>query len=283
MQRQKATRAKCAPIDPMIARSRPGETTLIGCSRPVSVANRREVQFSDSSLLIIRAERFMSIQPNPTAVLFSGGRDSSLVACLLANQGIPVHLLTCNNGVSIGSELAEYRFNELRQAFGNGIAIRQVVSTMGLFRRIALANIETDFATYQKNLIVLGSQLAIHAEAVVYCLLNNLNCVASGFTAYQGSFAEQMPDSISMIARFMADFGIEYITPISGYSSCDEVKFGLLDFGISTKSLESVSIFADTFTEPSAEQVLRYIQEKLPICREYIELKTARLISGGGK
>ncbi len=216
----------------------------------------------------------MPEQLQPSVVLFSGGRDSSLVACLLANRGIPIHLLSCNNGVSIGSDLADYRFNELSRIFGDRIIRRSTVSTMGLFRRIALANIEADFATYHKNLIVLGSQLAIHCEAIIYCLQHGITTVASGFTAYQCSFAEQMTEAIDEIKSFVAEYNLQYTTPISHFASPDDVKFKLLDFGVSTKSLESVSIFADTFSDPSAELVVRYITDKLPICREYIAMKT---------
>lgn len=215
----------------------------------------------------------MSKESRSALALFSGGRDSSLTACLLANDGFSIHLLTCDNGTSIGADLSEYRLSELRRALGERLLGRSIVSTMGLFRRIALATIEDDFSRFRKNLIVLGSQLAIHTEAVVYCFKHGLRLVASGFTNYQRTFAEQMPEAIEALRAFLAEYDIEYLTPVYDYDSPDAVKYSLLDFGVSTKSLEAVSIFADTFTEPSAQQVLSYIDAKLPICREYIALK----------
>lgn len=215
----------------------------------------------------------MSPNKSDVLVLFSGGRDSSLVACLLASQGANVHLLTCNNGVSIGCDLSAYRYNEIKSCLSSRIVGRTIVSTMGLFRRIALANIEQDFERFHKNLIVLGSQLAIHTEAVIYCRNRGLAAVASGFTAYQSSFAEQMPAAITRLTSFLREFDIDYATPISGYQSADEVKYRLLDFGVSTKSLEAVSIFSDTFSDPTSDQVLAYLEAKLPVCRDYISLK----------
>lgn len=35
------------------------------------------------------------------AILFTGGRDSSLVACLESLQDKEVHLITCNSGIGI--------------------------------------------------------------------------------------------------------------------------------------------------------------------------------------
>lgn len=227
-----------------------------------------------------RQGREMASSAPKSLVLFSGGRDSSLAACLLASRGSRIHLLTCDNGVSIGADISEYRYSELRKVLGDNIVDRHVVSTMGLFRRIALANIEADFAKYQKNLIVLGSQLATHTEAIVHCLTHSIGRVASGFTSYQQSFAEQMPDAISALRQYLAEYDLEYETPVYEYDNSDDVKFRLLDFGVSTKSLEAVSIFADTFTEPTSEQVVEYIADKLPICREYIHLKVGKASKG---
>jgi hypothetical protein len=79
-----------------------------------------------------------------------------------------------------------------------------------------------------------------------------------------------MPVAVEALRTFLQEYSIKYVTPLSDYKTEEQVKYRLLDFGVSTKSLEAVSIFADTFTTPSAEQVRDYIQKKLPICRSYI-------------
>src|SRR6266478_4507589 len=101
-----------------------------------------------------------SQQRTDVVLLFSGGRDSSLAACLMANQNKKVHLLTCNNGISIRPELADFRFKELQDTFPAEIVARTIVPSYGLFRRIALVDIEQDFHQFQKNLILLGYQMA---------------------------------------------------------------------------------------------------------------------------
>lgn len=206
-------------------------------------------------------------------VLFSGGRDSSLAACLLATAGKRVHLLTCNNGVSIGGELSQHRFVELQGALQDQLDGRTIVSSMGLFRRVALQDIEADFARFGKNLILLGSQLATHTEGIVFCLNRGIKSMAAGSTRYQDSFPEQMCVARERLRAFCGEFGIEYLLPVGEFATEEEVKYGLLDFGVSTKSLESVSIFSDTFSQPTEDQVAEYIDLKLPICREYIGRK----------
>lgn len=210
---------------------------------------------------------------NTTLVLFSGGRDSSLAACLLATSGRRVHLLTCNNGVSIGTDLSQHRYVELQRALGRRLEGRTVVPSMGLFRRLALQNIEADFARFGKNLIMLGSQLATHTEGIVFCLDYAVRSMAAGSTKYQAHFPEQMDVARERLHAFCRDFGIEYLLPVGDFKSEEEVKYRLLDYGVSTKSLEAISIFSDTFTQPTPQQVADYIDLKLPICREYISWK----------
>jgi hypothetical protein len=214
---------------------------------------------------------------NATLVLFSGGRDSSLSACLLATAGRRVHLLTCNNGVSIGGDLSQHRYVELQTALRERLEGRTVVSSMGLFRRVALQDIESDFARFGKNLILLGSQLAIHTEGIVFCLDHGLKSMAAGMNKYQEHFPEQMVIAREKLRSFCGEFGIEYLLPIADFETEDEVKYRLLDYGVSTKSLEAVSIFSDTFSQPTADQVAEYIDLKLPICREYIGRKRQTL------
>lgn len=206
-------------------------------------------------------------------VLFSGGRDSSLATCLLISKGKKVHLLTFNDGVTINLEISEFRHQELKSAFSESIVSRNVVPSYGLFRKIALVNLESDFIKFKKNLIFVGTQLAFHTEGIIYCLRHNIRAIASGFTQYESHLPEQMPEAIKMLRSFIAKYKIDYLTPVYDYSSEEAVKEKLFEFGISTKSLEGFSIFADTSSYTESEVVLKYLMEKLPICEKYIRLK----------
>ena len=95
--------------------------------------------------------------------------------------------------------------------------------------------------------------------------------MAAGSTRYQAHFPEQMDVARERLKAFCREFGIEYLLPVGEFASEDDVKYRLLDYGVSTKSLEAVSIFSDTFTQPTSDQVAAYIDLKLPICRDYIE------------
>jgi len=213
--------------------------------------------------------------PQDVLLLFSGGRDSSLAACILAEAGHRVHPFTTDNGTYIGSELSEHRFQELRRAFPDSFAPRAIRCTRGLFRRIALATIEDDFAEFHNNLIVVGDQLATLTEAIVYCLKNRLAIIASGYTAYQAdSYPEQMPEAVPLFAALAEEHGVQYTTPVYNFTSSDQVKYELYERGLTTKSLEGTSLFADTFSTPTASAVVDYIKKKAPICNAFIRSRS---------
>lgn len=216
------------------------------------------------------------LQADEVAVLFSGGRDSSLVTCLLAQAGARLHLISTNNGAVIKPDIANYRYDELQSTFPNNIVRRIIIPSYSLFRRIALADIEKDFDKYKKNLIPVGDGLASHVEAIIYCLKNRIRGIASGFTKYESHYPEQLVEAVSVFRLFINEYSINYLTPVFEYDNVNKVKYRLFDFGISTKSLEGTSLFANTYSSPSPEVVVQYISDKLAICREYIDFKLGR-------
>ena len=80
----------------------------------------------------------------------------------------------------------------------------------------------------------------------------------------------------SFLMEMMAQFDINYQSPIYEFAqSADDVKYRLLQLGISTKSLEGISIFADSFSTPSDEVILAYLKDKTPLA-----LNIVRFLSG---
>lgn len=208
------------------------------------------------------------------AVLFSGGRDSSLAACLLAASGSEVLLLTGRSGTEAGGELTEIRTRELIEALGSKILAHEYLNTRASFREIAISQIEHDFRKYGKNLILLGATLALLTEAVVFCLNRGIHRIATGVVGYQGGYGEQRPCATDQFRRFLARYDIEYVTPVFDYASEDDVKYDLASFGVTTKSLEAVSIFSDSFSEAPDEVIVAYLEAKAAMAHGIINLRT---------
>ncbi len=208
-------------------------------------------------------------------VLFSGGRDSSLAACLEANAGRKIILMTARTGATIETDVVSSRVDEIIRAFPDADVEWCLPHSMGIFRRIAIASIESDFARFKTNLILLGHQMAIQCEAISLAIQRGVSRVVSGFSSYQADeYMEQMPAAISFSESLFSAYGISFETPIKSYESLDAVKFQLLDFGVTTKSLEAVSLFADSFSVPEPDSVVAYMKSKIGTCASYIKLKT---------
>lgn len=209
--------------------------------------------------------------------MFTGGRDSTLAACHLMLQGIPVQLYSANSGCSLHRGILAHRVDELRRRFGDLVLGHTVEDISGAFRAIAIEHIEADILKYRKNLVLLGEKLAIHAHLVDFCRRNGIAVVNDGITNYQKEFPEQRLVAKEFLVKMMEKFDIEYRSPIYEFAqSADDVKYKLLQLGISTKSLEGVSIFGDSFTTPSDEVIVSYLQEKAPLAMSIIDF-----LSGG--
>lgn len=210
-------------------------------------------------------------------VLFSGGRDSSLATCKLAERGNLLYLLNFDNGATIEKEVTKIKFEELRKRYPDNIVHFAQKAIFGLFRKLALENIEKDFLKHKTNLICLGCKLASHVEAIIYGVENSISIIADGYNRYQANeFMEQRAEAIEIIKNFCSEYGILYINPIYNYESKKTVKYSLFEHGISFKSLEGSCLFGDTASIPSKQDVISYIYDRLQICREYIKARTQK-------
>ncbi|WP_211186637.1 hypothetical protein [Rouxiella aceris] len=205
-------------------------------------------------------------------VMFTGGRDSSLAACYLMLQGIPVHLYSANSGCSLHRGILSHRVEELKNRFGDLVVAHTVEDISGTFRTLAIENIEGDILKYRKNLVLLGEKLAIHAHLIDFCHRHDIEVINDGITHYQQEFPEQRLVAKEFLVDFMKEFGIQYHSPIYEFAqSSDDVKYRLLQLGISTKSLEGVSIFGDSFSTPSDDTILAYLREKTPLALNIVK------------
>ena len=206
------------------------------------------------------------------AALFSGGRDSSLAVARLAIQNELVQPLRFVTGTNIPSELPGIREEELRRALPGKILPAVTLSAYGLVRRVAIAMIEDDFARFSgKNLVLLGEMFALLTVGLGFCLREDIPAIAFGATSYQSDMPEQRKVAVDFFHNFTRSHGIELRTPVADCASADDVKYQLWDLGISTKSLEGISIFSDSFSFAADSVVLDYLRQKRPICDEFLQ------------
>jgi hypothetical protein len=205
--------------------------------------------------------------------MFSGGRDSSLAAVHYCLADYRVCLLRFLTGLGIPSVLPAIREQELRARFGDSfVPTPDPIPVYGLVRRISVADIESDFRAFGgKNLVLLGEKLALHAASLVFCLRNSIGVLADGTSGYQAEMPEQRVVAVKFFRELSSEYEITYETPICEFQSDMDVKYRLLEAGISTKSLEGLSMFADSFTEADDDTILAYLQAKKEIACSYID------------
>lgn len=221
------------------------------------------------------------MEPNDQLVMFTGGRDSTLTSAVLMLQGIPVHLFSGNSGCSLHRDVVALRVAELRARFGGLVVTHVVQDISGAFRSIAIENLEQDILTYRKNLVLLGEKIALHAHVIDYCQRNGIVVVNDGIALYQEELPEQRMVARQYFSGFLAEYGLDYRSPIYEFAkSVEDVKYRLLQLGLSTKSLEGVSIFGDSFSTPSDETVLGYLNQKEEVSRDIIQFLAGRTLSG---
>lgn len=210
--------------------------------------------------------------PPDTALLFSGGRDSSLALVRLALAGRSVQPIRFQTGTGVPSDLPSVRETELRRAFPALVRPSIVLPAYGLIRRVAIERIEDDFREFDgKNLILLGEMMALTTVAIRHCQAAGVKNLAVGTTAYQSDMPEQRAVAIEFFTQFCAQSGVAYLTPVADCESADDVKYQLWDLGVSTKSLEGISIFSDSFSRASDDTILRYLHAKESICQEFLD------------
>lgn len=210
-------------------------------------------------------------QRNVSAVLFSGGRDSTAVALHLYDRGDDLRLLWFWSGLLSDHALRAYRVNELYRVLDAKRILHSEISDRGLVREICFKHIVSDIQEDGCQLLYLGEAIAMLVAAAKYCISNAIHRIAFGATAYQNNLPEQQPAVLELFREFLNKYGIQFLTPGDGWASEDEVKERLHIAGVSSKSLEGISLLADIDDYPSPEAAVAYARRKLKWASQHLD------------
>lgn len=203
-------------------------------------------------------------------VMFSGGLDSSLSACFMAEANFSVDLLHFNNGVLISNNLIEIRAQELKSVYPKQINTVHNHNIQGLFRKLALTTLEEDIHKNGVSLICLGCKLAMHIQSIIFCKKNNIKTIVDGSTIKQEKYSEQRPVSLDFIKKLYKSYEIDYLNPVYKLDK-KTIKYELFDRGITIHPLEDTCLFSNTFSTAKDESIMTYLSERESICKQLIE------------
>ncbi len=128
-----------------------------------------------------------------------------------------------------------------------------------------------------KNLVCVACKVAMHARAIIYCLENFVPHLVTGYAKRQEYYPEQTPVFMEKIADFSSSFGIRTYFPLYDDLENEMVTRQVLeDFGLpSTGGGERKCLFCQTLTTATEKEIGDYLDDMLPLVKEYIELRQA--------
>lgn len=171
----------------------------------------------------------MSIRrsPEPCAVVYSGGTDSTCAAALAAERHAEVHLLTYFERGTDSSPRPVRNVERLRAAFPETRFRHETLSTDRLVRFLSYERYLRNIARH--GLYILStpgfSSLSWHVRTLIYCRENGIGRVYDGLTRELMHFPGHMDSVLARFREMYRRFGIVYENPVRDWEVPADVQF----------------------------------------------------------
>ena len=153
-------------------------------------------------------------QKKETAIMFTGGQDSTVVACSLLKQDHKVHLLSFNNGICIRLSKSLDRANELARVFGVENIKHSTIDSQETMQFLR-TNSKKIIKKYKSPLVFdLICRFSMEINTIIYCKKNNVSEVADGNNLAQGQIFIQQKKYLDIVDDFYKEYKIESIHPV---------------------------------------------------------------------
>lgn len=154
-------------------------------------------------------------------LMFSGGKDSFLTACKLAENGHNVKILVFNSGCIAGEENALVTAQRLVRKYGKHIevlGIRTSMATRILIDRPWKTMSMEELSKYYPNVTGIQSQCffcqtSMWIEAIAYCVAKDIKYIACGYKS-SDKFCTGSEYYMDILANICSDYNLEMKTPM---------------------------------------------------------------------
>jgi hypothetical protein len=160
-------------------------------------------------------------------VIYSGGVNSTLVACLLLENDV-VHLMTFDYGADLFLRNARKSAQRVIGLFGQDRVKHDLVN---IRKRRLPSQVKN---ARQFNLVCTSCKLIMHTRTICYCLENDICAHSDGSMREQGQHPEQMEGTLKVLHFYYKDYYIDLTNPAYEFSTeAEDTKLAQLgiDFG----------------------------------------------------
>jgi hypothetical protein len=222
-------------------------------------------------------------------IQFTGGKDSTLLAALMAREYEKVFLLSFRNSMIVDLDKIPVNVGKLKNLMGEDKFEHTIMENEPLMRKIYSSHWRQDLQKYQSysaNNICGPCRLAMITHTIVYCLNHGIRAVRDGANRTGFDLSQQVW-SLELIQAFYQEFGIDYDFALykSSRNDIDLLKLGLAadppiifyrsqplcKGGGEIHNIYLRCYFLPRFgREARREQDIQWLQDKLQICKEFI-------------
>ncbi|MCK4598701.1 hypothetical protein KAU37_02560 [Candidatus Bipolaricaulota bacterium] len=208
-------------------------------------------------------------------VLFSGGRDSWLVASFLIEQGYRVLLTYFENGAGVGSKNILHCIERLKTAYGDCVESLGTISIAGIWREFFLPYVNMTPSEVLKSwgelpvsqFHCLTCRSAMYVWSIIKSRRSEIHCVAEGARRSQ-SWPIMQPRMIERFRKFFQEYSLELLLPVYDLESDWTRKNLLLMRGFIPKTLEPQCLIGVPLPDDKAppESVLCAVENFFDTC-----------------
>ena len=169
-------------------------------------------------------------KPNPSTtrrcvLLFSGGRDSTLAAIRLANEGFALVLVTVTTNYLVGLEKVLQRLSELAGLLPSSTQWIHVVPG----KSFTESDAKESCLPCQQKYVVIGMRLTDIVEA---------QDIALGYSGYQSNWIEQSQRAVNNLTDIANSQALHLHLPVYDVSSKEEMVAALRSYNLTDQALE---------------------------------------------
>lgn len=229
------------------------------------------------------------METSEVCIQFTGGKDSTLLAALMARQFERVHLLSFRHPLIVDLDKVPLNVGKLWLQYSKDKFLHTVIDNERLFRQLYAGHWLQDlwkYRTYAANNVCSACRLSMVVHTIIYCLRNEIAFVRDGANRTGFDLSQQVW-ALATLKRFYEEYNIDYDCPLYDTSRND---IELLKLGLSAEKPlilyrsqplcrgggEVHNIYFRCYflplygREARRRRDLEWLQDKLDLCREYI-------------